>query len=378
LPYTALAICLLTANEDDIWAMVAKYYINYIQTGDLFLLKLNMMDMKYIKYTKPLPMFYQEVIAAFNKAKGTSQEDFSNTILDQPIWGNDFIRCNTSDGKNGYLMFKAWIECKLIKIKNLRFINGILDDQYIFNVVRNHSNILAEINILRKALKTYQMFIGSHEPDNDTHIPKFQFKGKAIEDFKAPKSKPLYLSLVGLKSSAPEKLQQYWEGVLRLYDIDFQKVFEIKVKRVKDKKLAEFNFKILHNILPCNANLFKWNKGDTKMCPLCKVEEDIPHMLHACIFAEKIWVEFRFVTGFDIELQDIVLGGRLNFEYSFVVSCVAYLIYKNWLIHSINGKKRENNGSLRLMRPDLKYRSAVFRHLHWHLISDIINDLVDM
>ena len=54
---------------------------------------------------------------------------------------------------------------------------------------------------------------------------------------------------------------------------------------MKDKKLAETNFKILNNILPCNRNLFKWGKCDTNLCHFCQEEESVGHLLLECTYA---------------------------------------------------------------------------------------------
>jgi hypothetical protein len=70
-------------------------------------------------------------------------------------------------------------------VKNLRFLDGKLDEQYIFNTVQNQVNIFAEINSVKKALKPYERLIGSHEPDNDTHIALFPIK----KSFQSSKSK---------------------------------------------------------------------------------------------------------------------------------------------------------------------------------------------
>jgi hypothetical protein len=98
---------LLNANEDEVWTMVAHHLLNFIPNDDAFLLKLHMTDRNALICMNKLPTFYQEVIIAFNKAKCISLEDFCNNIMDQPIWGNVFIRCNTADGKNVPLLYKG-------------------------------------------------------------------------------------------------------------------------------------------------------------------------------------------------------------------------------------------------------------------------------
>ena len=83
-----------------------------------------------------------------------------------------------------------------------------------------------------------------------------------------------------------------------------------KVKQLKDKKLAETNFKILNDILPCNRNLFKWEKSDTNLCLFCQEEESVSHLLYDCICAQKIWklVKDVFHLRHAISHDDVIFG----------------------------------------------------------------------
>ena len=49
-----------------------------------------------------------------------------------------------------------------------------------------------------------------------------------------------------------------------------------------DKKLAEFNFKVLHLILVCGLKLNRWGKVENKLCRICKYAHDILHLLFFC------------------------------------------------------------------------------------------------
>ena len=55
----------------------------------------------------------------------------------------------------------------------------------------------------------------------------------------------------------PDKVEQHWRQYLECEELDFSQVYKKKIERVIDKKIAEFNFKMLHKILPCNSNLNK-------------------------------------------------------------------------------------------------------------------------
>ena len=39
---------------------------------------------------------------------------------------------------------------------------------------------------------------------------------------------------------------------------DLKTIYKHRVSFVKDRKMAGFNYEMLHDILPCNLNLVKW------------------------------------------------------------------------------------------------------------------------
>ena len=85
-----------------------------------------------------------------------------------------------------------------------------------------------------------------------------------------------------------------------------------KIVKISDRKLAEFNFKMIHDILPCNVNLVRWRKANDKQCRLCKVDETIVHLLYKCKYAHQIWCDFTKRTGTMIDSSDIILGVQLS------------------------------------------------------------------
>jgi hypothetical protein len=48
--------------------------------------------------------------------------------------------------------------------------------------------------------------------------------------------------------------ERKWRNTLKMNDIDFNMVYTKKVKLLKELKIREFNYKVLHLILVCNKN----------------------------------------------------------------------------------------------------------------------------
>ncbi len=367
----------MNAKADELWPVVAKQ-IYKICENDNFIFKLNFIDANKFKYINNIPLFYRQVITSFNKAKGVDNDLFCNTILDQPLWGNRYISCNNAQGVNMTLLFKGWNECGLVKVGNLKFVNGTVDDEFIFHTVRRKANIIAEILMIKKALKPYKHLIGDHEPHNNRDIPLFHGKKQKIYNFICTRSKYFYTCMVGLKCCKPIEKEVFWTNVLGNDDIDVNMMYTSKIINIKDKKIAEFNYKVLHTILPCNVNLVRWKKAENKKCMFCKEDEDIPHLLFNCVYAQTIWQTLRNDCNFNISLEDIIVGSHLNPTYNFVVSVICYCIYKSWLLHSLGIVNRRIESSVNRLKGDLASKNNIYIFSKWNDISDILTSIINV
>ena len=150
-----------------------------------------------------------------------------------------------------------------------------------------------------------------------------------------------------------------------------------KVKQLKDKKLAETNFKILNNILPCNRNLFKWGKSDTNLCLFCQ-EEESSHLLYDCTYAQKIWKLVNddvFHLGHAISHDDVIFGVDLDLSMNYVFSILIYYIYKQWLIPSLENKLRRIDVSARSLKNYLMFRVNIYSKCSDPLWYSVCNKL---
>ena len=151
-------------------------------------------------------------------------------------------------------------------LKNLRLNNGILDVEFLANIIHDKRQFYREINILQKALTEAGINI-SIEPCGDIRVPVFLHKTDGLYEWSTKNSKYYYKHLIEVIVEPPTS-QIYWSNYtsLNLTQDLFNESCKQKIKALKDKKLAETNFKILNNILPCNRNLLKWGKSETNLC----------------------------------------------------------------------------------------------------------------
>ena len=75
-----------------------------------------------------------------------------------------------------------------------------------------------------------------------------------------------------------------------------------------DRKLAEFNYKIINNILINKADLSKWISETSAKCSFCNQKEHIIHLLYDCSFNHHIWQIIGNCLKLSITYKHIVLG----------------------------------------------------------------------
>ena len=250
---------IVTAPADSLWSYLPKSYLS-IFGDDYLILKTTIVNKTMFPSLKQIPEFYQDVVLSYNKSKIMSHEDFHNNITNQPIWANRFIKL-----KKETLLFKTWVSDGIIAMKNLKIDNGKLDVDYLYSVVTEKRELYREVHILQNALKQAKVTL-SIEPTRDTNIPIYFHHTDEIYTWGPHKSKFYYNKLIE-EVVIPPTSETYWQRAtnLRVAEDVIHKSYIQKVKQLKDKKLAETNFKILNNVLPCNKNLCKWGIGDTDL-----------------------------------------------------------------------------------------------------------------
>ena len=76
----------------------------------------------------------------------------------------------------------------------------------------------------------------------------------------------------------------FWSNILLLPDsINWKTVFQLKMCTIRDNRIKQFNFKLLHNVLPSKEKLYQWRILDTNKCIQCNEVETTFHLCYTVI-----------------------------------------------------------------------------------------------
>ena len=131
--------------------------------------------------------------------------------------------------------------------EDLKFCNGKIDVNYIYDKVNNKRDIYQQILLLRKALRPSHHLLDEYTPQEyDSDINNTTFEGLCVTNSKCYYTK-LFSQLKSLYNLST------WNSILHISPEEYQCIFKIKIGNIFDFKIKEFNFKVLHG--KCLANL---------------------------------------------------------------------------------------------------------------------------
>ena len=270
-----------------------------------------------------LPCFYKEMIKCYNKAFVNDKDTFVKNILTQPLWGNKFITGYARTKQNVFL--RNWVISGILTVGYLLFRNGILDEHHVYQTLIYKQNMYTEVALVKKVLLPYKQFL-QQENILATNIVTL----KRSRDFYMEFKRQLFAGNVIKAKLLSDCVEE--DEVL---------AFSAKLVQEMEIKLKEFNFKLLHNILPCNKNLAKWRIKSNNSCDVCGQSQTVEHLLYNCIYVKPLWRVTEKKLGVDISFERM-LGLDVFFAHNAIVTLIGFLIYKEWLLYSLAGKHRRS------------------------------------
>lgn len=102
---------------------------------------------------------------------------------------------------------------------------------------------------------------------------------------------------------------------------EFHKMFSNIIKPTISTKLRDFQFRLLHNVIVTNHNLFTWKLRDDDRCTFCAdSKEHTLHLFCQCRVVSAIWNEIRdrIISNAPIEVQNILDWSESNKIFNLV------------------------------------------------------------
>ena len=308
------------------WKLILNQYIKITENPDLFPFS----NYSENKLKESIPDFYKNVLKNWK-----SFYSHHNNYNTQVIWNNMLIKINNSSIKvnefynKGLITladlynpegnartFKYWVE-KGIK-PNMQFM---------------YRQIIASTWHMRHSILR-----------NDIDNPNVIKIGKKLVELKEIPSKFIYNFFLSKKYNQTKvKLIEKHSSVKEEINEVQNRIFILPRLCTGDKKLREFQFKLLHNILPTNKKLYKYKLKDTNTCDVCNTNpESIDHLLWECGTCKTIFLQFhewwqkQTDTAYnDINLDTVLFGyfplvkSNLSFLYNHLILITKYYIFNN-------------------------------------------------
>ncbi len=337
------------------WAQLANYFIG--KKLNLHNVILFSMDSKTLfPDLQDVHPFYREVILSYSYANQTTFESFCSNIHNQSLWGNRFI-CVTRKRKKCALFLRNWIRSGVNKVGDLKYVNGMLDEVYVYRTIRKQTNIHTEIALMKKALEPYRHLL------IDTNV-QCHCDNNVHKVLKLTKSKEIYLKLLEIKSSdiTTTDMCSNVSELCTTMNMSVDNAFKKQLCSRIEIKLKEFNYKVMYNILPCNANLQKWRIKNSDVCDLCEDKHTIEHLLFECHRALFLWSVVKDVYHIDIVFGNVVCGLEEDDSHlCYTITLVAFLLYKEWLLSSLDKKQRNLNFPFHFFIAELRLRDKIYK-----------------
>ena len=118
--------------------------------------------------------------------------------------------------------------------------------------------------------------------------------------------------------------ERKWRRLFAHENLNFAKAYDVKIMNMRERRSAEFNYKVLQMTLACGFNLKKWQLAEDDLCVMCGIQEDIVHMLKEYVYSHNIWDSVQGALKTTISSQDIITG-KGNPTLDETITTIAYI-----------------------------------------------------
>ena len=332
---------------------------------------------------KNLPHFYQQIFVFFNESKKYTNiiNMSTETFLAQPLWNNRLLMF-----KGKTLFFKEWIESNLLYVKDVVDSNGLKPIEWFYDNLRYRNNWLCQYKIMKHIFSSFKRNIDFTKSlyFNNSSSLRIQFLGNSYFNNENSTSKFFYQIFLHKKFKKPLH-QPFLEKEFGLQrKISWTLIYTQKISNIIDKNVAEFNYKLLHNLLSNRYLASKWNREIDKKCTLCRNDiENNRHLIYECQNVSQIWHIVGIVLRFDVKWKHIIIGfyDEINSKtilLNNIISFIGCRIYKYKMSCRIKGENESCQNMISHVRLSLMNFYKVMLRLNTDFQPMIIKKIYDL
>ncbi len=342
-----------------------------------YLMKCSSNDPKLFMNKLGLPEFWANVFAYFNECKTVKSIEVLNVseFLSEPIWLNTRFNINKNP-----IFISNWTKSGILYVKDIFCNNTLITENLLLQKLTCHINWIAEYSKIKKIFKPF--------------LTKFNFRNaqfiniknrwnilvnNKIYNTKVQKS-TFYYDILIKKKFQKNYMENTWMELFNIQEINWENVYKYQVWELTDKKLGEFNYKLLCNIVATRSKIVKWNRNINENCTYCNVKQTVKHLLYDCTRVNNIWAIISRILKLDISYKHIILGNRVDndtIKYrNMLISYIKYSLYKFWLLAENKKIDFKNDCLLKFIKKDLFFRTTYVRDQRFIEMCDkITNEL---
>ena len=280
----------------------------------------------------------------------------------EPLWYNPNIKVG---GK--VIFYKHWFNAGINCVNDLLDNEGVLYEHREF--VRNYNlneNFLRYNSVISAIPKIWKNIIINKEEK----LALVEYENIKMVKLKNL-NKHLYNKLLNKVKEYPTELETKWNLMLGDNNFNLTEKFSVIKELGKDSALKNFQFKILHQILPTNKLLYKMKIINYNSCYICSTHiESLEHMFYECIDIKNVW--FRIFQDLNLREKfenlalnlDTVLFGYKNSHIKHLKGLNIFLILTKKYIFDCkqNDKKVSFEGAKFYLKNQCKIQKSVSKN----------------
>ena len=295
------------------WKNIPLYYINKCGMGmTLFNWNCNFSqinDEVCKRIINSFPKFYYNLVKIWFDTKRVSDGNDFSELQHNVIWNNNIVSLN-----NKTLFYRDWIDCGIIFVRDLFDDNGYFYPlQHWMNVIKRKGGILLQYFALREALPRQWQ----EQPINvclDHDEVKITFNSVSVETC----STKYFRNALVDKVFIHPLCENHWKRRFPNYNFVWENIWLSIPKCTKEARLISLNWKIIHNIYPTRALLYKMGKEESDLCSTCNIIDNQDHFFFDCIKIKQIWalanhiITDKLNQQFKLSVEDVLFNYNIN------------------------------------------------------------------